>query len=294
MLASKLISNDLKINLVGLDELIGYEGPGEDVSSFRQLNMREDEMPLVVRMEQNRARLVEHLLEYQTEFDSKSIRHSVLHKISNQRVNRKDDVFKMIRVGVEEGNDLEKIERSSRSECLRELRMLKNTYQLVSKASNCKYKKTLSRICQCFPLITCSYLPFAVKPPVSFYQMECISKNYPKVMMHSAFAYLIPNISDEYCSLLKKAHMLHQFEFHLTMSGVHRTNTTIIRETKLISIINSYTQTAINKSHFEFDTQIAFLKEYNLIFMKVDKITVGNEVLRAAKLWEQLEKKYIS
>lgn len=109
--------------------------------------------------------------------------------------------------------------------------------------------------------------------------------------MHSAFAYLIPNINDEYCSLLKKAHMLHQFEFHLTMSGVHRTNTLIIRETKLLSIINNYTQTAINKSYFEYDTQIAFLKEYNLISVKVDKITVAEEVLRAAKLWVQLEKK---
>lgn len=295
MLASKLLSGDLKINLVGLDELIGYEGPGEDVSSFRQLNMREDEMPLVTRMEQNRSRLVDHLREYQTEFDPKTISNFVLHRIANQKVNRKDDVFKLIRVGVEEGNDLEKIERSSRLECLRELRMLKNTYRLVSKASTSRYGKTLSRICQSFPLITCSYLPFAVNPTVSFYHMECISKNYPKVMMNCAFAYLIPKTNDIYCSLLKKAHMLHQFEFHLTVSGVLRTNTLIIRETKLISIIKNYTQTAIMKSHFEYDTQIAFFKEYNLISVNNNgEINVVVEILKAAKLWEQLEKNIIN
>lgn len=295
MLASKLLSGDLKIKLIGLDELIGYEGPGEDVSSFRQLNMREDEESLVTRMERNRSKLVDHLREYQAEFDPKSIRNFVLRKIANQRdVNRKDDVFKMVRVGVEEGNDLEKIERYSRSECLRELRMLKNTYRLVSKASGHRYGKTLSRICQSFPLITCSYLPFAVNPIVSFYQMDCISRNYPKVMMNSAFAYLIPKTNDEYCVLLKKAHMLYQFEFHLTVSGVRRTNTSVIRETKLIPIINGYTQSAIKKSHFAYETQIAFLKEYNLIFVTVNEITVGDEVLRAAELWDELVKKNIT
>lgn len=294
MLATKLLGGgDLKINLVGLDELIGYEGPGEDVSSFRQLNTREGELSLAARLERNRSKMVHHLREYQADFDPRSIRHFVLRKIASQKAIRKDDVFKMVRIGVEEGNDFQEIERATRSECLRELRMLRNTYRLVSEGYDNSCGKTLSRVCQSFPLVTCSYLPFAFNPTVSFYRMDSVSINYPKVMMNCAFAYLVPNTDDEYCSLLRKAHMLHQFEFHLTVSDVHRTNTSIIRETQLVPVINRYTEVAIRKSNFKKDERIAFLKEYNLIYAaNADvKIVVAEEVFRAAKLWEKLEKK---
>lgn len=98
-----------------------------------------------------------------------------------------------------------------------------HTYRLVSNADNncCKYHTTWSRICDSFPIVTCSYIKCAVHTTVSVGKMQSLSKNYPTVMMTSAFAFLIPNKDETFCTLLKKsAYAFHQYEFFATVSGL--------------------------------------------------------------------------
>lgn len=196
------------------------------------------------------------------------------------------DVYRLIQIGVERGNDLEKILKTSKPEFVIELKRLIRAYRLVSNADNgCKHQTTLSRICDSFPTVTCSYIGRAVHTTVSVGKMQSLSKNYPTAMMTSAFAYLIPDRDETYCSLLKKAHMLHQYEFFATVNG-HRMHTRSVRRTTdLINEVTARTDAAIRESRVDYQTQIDFLTKNRLIATDDGTITVTDDVLEAVNIW---------
>lgn len=198
------------------------------------------------------------------------------------------DVMKMITIGVERGNNLKKIEENSTPTAVNEIKRLTKAYNLVSH-SNTKYAVTLSRICDAFAWLTCHYLhTTAINPTVSFTRMESICKNYPRAMMNSAFAYLIPNKADEFCTFLKKAHMLHQYEFNKTISGQR-----FPKQSESLSILSNvlkYTQAAINGSFISYDAQIGYLKKFDVISENENEIIVTEQVLAAVKVWEKMER----
>lgn len=201
--------------------------------------------------------------------------------------NNNNDVFKLIRIGIERGNNLEKILRTSKPEFVIELKKLIELYNLVSNVNNSKYALTLSSICNSFPKITCSYIKCAIHTVVSVGKMQLISKNYPTVMMTSAFAFFIPNKNETFCLLLKKAHMLHQFEFFSTVSGIRMYTSSNQRNVNLISNTLKQIDAAINETHMTYKMQINFLKENHLITLNNNKITVSEEVLEAVKVWDK-------
>lgn len=208
---------------------------------------------------------------------------------SNKRVMEKD-ISMLVKIGIEEGNDLEKIDMKLLPEVKDKFERLKMKYNLVSKAKNNKYAMTLSRIYESVPLTTCLYLKDEAKnPTVSFELMENICKNYPRVMMTTAFAYLIPNKDDEFCLFLKKAHLLHQYQFFDIISNHSHPSSSFDFEDELISKVYSNTQAAINGSHIEYDTQMKFLNTNNLIVEHESEVTVTEIVQDAVKLWDQKE-----
>lgn len=226
-------------------------------------------------------------------FEPKFIIWSINRTIIASQEERKHDIVKLIACGIERGNDLEKIERTSKPEAIAEIKRLRETYKLVSKANKSKYAVTLSRVCVCFPWLTCHYLRVAKNPTVSFIRMESISRDYPRVMMTAAFAYLIPNKPDIFCSLLKKAHMLHQYEFFRTISGVDcPTTLSADHKRRIIQDVKKRTQVAINGSFVERDTQLTFLKQFGVIIETENGMIVSNPILEAVKVWEELEIKY--
>ncbi|XP_060875808.1 uncharacterized protein LOC132949062 [Metopolophium dirhodum] len=154
-----------------------------------------------------------------------------------------------------------------------------------TRSKNKKSAVTLSKICKSVPILTClNFKNEAENPIVSFELMDTICKNYFRVMMASAFAYLIPNKEDEFCLFLKKAHLLHQYQFFATISPQNHPSSSIDHEHELIYKVYVNTQAAINGSHIEYDVQIKFLKENDLIEEVENEITVTEGVLEAVKL----------
>ncbi|KAF0755494.1 nucleoprotein [Aphis craccivora] len=224
---------------------------------------------------------------YEQAFDPKSI----LSYIATQSPNKNDmdrNIYFLFMLGVEKGNNLDKITEKLSPTDQRLFQTLKCMYNLVPKAKTSKSAVTLSRICESVPILTCLYLKNKAKNPiVSFELMESICKNYPRVMMTSAFAYLIPNKEDEFCQFLKKAHLLYQYQFFATISPQSHPCSTVDDEDEFISKVYVGTQAAINGSHIEYDIQMEFLKVNDLIVEVENKITVTEDVLEAAKLWDE-------
>lgn len=222
---------------------------------------------------------------YEQEFDPKVILSYI--ENSDKHVMEKD-INMLVKIGIEEGNNLEKIYMKLLPELKDKFNRFKIKYNLVSKAKKNKHAVTLSRIYESVPITTCLYLKHDAKnPTVSFEVMESICKNYPRVMMTSAFAYLIPNKEDEFCLFLKKAHLLHQYQFFDTISSQSHPRLSVDLEDKFISKVYVKTQAAINESHIEYDIQIKFLKENDLIVEGENEITVTEIVGEAVKLWDQ-------
>ncbi|XP_026818801.1 uncharacterized protein LOC113557463 [Rhopalosiphum maidis] len=210
---------------------------------------------------------------------------------SSKNMGRDIDILVML--GIEKGNNLEKITKILSPKFKYEFIRLKTTYKLVSKAKTSKSAMTLSRICESVPLKTCGYLKnHAKNPVVSFELMEFICKNYPKVMMTSAFAYLIPNKEEEFCQFLKKAHCLHQYEFFARISSQRYPISSHDTKDELISKVYAKTQAAINRSHMKYDVQIKFLKENDLIVQGENEITVTEGVLEAKNLWDEIVRQH--
>ncbi|XP_060855807.1 uncharacterized protein LOC132933554 [Metopolophium dirhodum] len=226
---------------------------------------------------------------YEQEFDPKFILSHIAAQNSDKKVMFRD-IHMMIKLGIERGNNLEKIAIKSSPELKIELIKLRMKYKLVSKAINSKSGVTLSRVCESFPRLTCVYLKDEAKNPiVPFELMETICKNYPRVMMTSAFAYLIPNKESKYCLFLKKAHLLHQYQLFATISQKSYPSSSVDVENEFISKVYVSTQAAINGSHVEYDDQIKFLKENDLIEEVENEMTVTEGVLEAVKLWDEKE-----
>ena len=124
------------------------------------------------------------------------------------------DVKLMITFAVERGNNLEKIAAHSSAAAISEIRRLESKYGLVTKASSPE-SITLDRVCLQFPMLTCNYMREALKPVVDkriFLLSVC--SDYPQVMMHKAFATLIPkSLSEEYKRIISDAHCVHQAHF---------------------------------------------------------------------------------
>ncbi|KAL4103702.1 hypothetical protein QTP88_019046 [Uroleucon formosanum] len=227
---------------------------------------------------------------YEQEFDPKVILSHIFTQDHDEEVMFRD-INIMVKLGIERGNNLKKIAIKSSTELRLELERLRIKYQLVSKAKSSKSAVTLSRVCESFPIITCQYLKYKAKNPVvPFELMETICKNYPRVMMTSAFAYLIPNKESEYCIFLKKAHLLHQYQFFATLSKKSYPSSSVDVENEFISKVYASTQAAINGSHEKYDVQIKFLKDNGLIEEVENEITVTEGVLEAVKLWDEKER----
>lgn len=224
--------------------------------------------------------------EYQMDFDPILIGTNILSKIGT--VGREaviDDVYTMIEFYIQGGYNLEyMIEKTPKPEFASTLRRLIKTYNLVSKATNSE-SMTLYRICESFPELTCSYLTKSPNSLIPFDTMNIFTCNYPKVMMTSAFAYLIPNKTEIFCLLLKEAHMVYRYALYFcTRPGIL---SKIDDDAEIISQCLQFTHSAINRSVVPYSKQIQFLKQHDLITVEDNKITVTGDVYKAAEMWKE-------
>lgn len=224
-------------------------------------------------------------------FNPKKLSHILLLKRKLFPESRRIDMECIIKICVERGENLDFIRLSSKIGLIELLDVYNKRYDLVSHENDSKIAVTLSRITKCFPKFTCWYLLNSAKnPTVSFETMNEICKNYPKVMMTPAFAFLIPNTNDNFCVLLKNAHMLHQCEFQRENLNFQRM-TRADRKFAAFGIINNVireTEAAIAESHINDKMQLQLLEEFNLISVnEAGIIVVPEEVINAAMLWEE-------
>lgn len=181
---------------------------------------------------------------------------------------RMRDVRRMVALAAWLGNDdLDAAEHALRSRPARnELRRLRAAYGLVSEARGSGTAVTLSRICLCFPAHACAY----------HHRIGGVRR----VMAFPAFAYLIPDRDEEYCRLLRDAHMFYRYEdwtlqFPRSSSAV-----------ETVALISRFTLTAIRNSHVNHGEQIIALRRFGLVS---DVPMVLNEMSAAADKWHSLE-----
>lgn len=114
----------------------------------------------------------------------------------------KHDIHRLVQLGSERGNNLEKMTKGASKEFLDILKQLKTTYCLKSKAGKNPHAITQSRVCMTFPHIACSFAKINRNPIVSGDALDAMDVSYPRVMMTSAFGSIIPNNHEEYCKII--------------------------------------------------------------------------------------------
>jgi hypothetical protein len=143
-------------------------------------------------------------------FDERAVFEKIL-KIGKDSAEK--DVKRMVAFAVERGNNLEKIVSHSSAAVKSEIKRLISKYGLVTKAKSPE-SITLDRVCLAFPPLTCNYMQTARNTVVDRKALLSACSDYPQVMMHKAFATLIPkNLSGECEKTIIDAHCLHQAHF---------------------------------------------------------------------------------
>lgn len=230
-------------------------------------------------------------------FNAQYIKDTILAK---ENTYHRDAVFKhisiMIMLGIEKGDDLEFIQfmYTSKPSYAHYFSKLMEVYHLEEKDWRSRTTITLTRVLLTFPDRTCLYLHQHAETTHTYRGilecMQAISKNYPKEMITFAFTFLIPNKENEFCLLIKKAHMLFQHVFFskkVTQSCISNI------AKRIISDIIKYTDTVINESHINYEAQIYLLKKFDLIteVENTDDFNVTEKVIEAAKKWDELIEK---
>lgn len=227
-------------------------------------------------------------------FNGKNLSTILLLKRKLAAEERRLDFECIIKITLERGENLDFIRVSSKPGLIELLNVYKQRYDLVSHDDGSPTAVTLARVIKCFPRFACWYMLHSAKNPVvPFVKMNSISANYPKVMMTSAFAFLIPNTNEYYCVLLKNAHMLHQCQFHRQSLNLRRTfnrDRTAYSELNIINLVINETEAAIAESHILYEEQMNLLKIYKAISVVDTEIRLPKEVLDAAKAWDELLK----
>lgn len=218
---------------------------------------------------------------YGPHFEPKLIAAAVLAKtreIGRAGDGRLSDIRRMVVLGVVRGDNLDAIESALNPESGRELRRLRRTYGLVSEARGCRSAVTLSRVCMSFPAHTCAYL--------HRFGPVAVNDRYPRAMATLAFAYLVPDRDAQWCTALRKAHMLYRYErFVRTSFGAASPPADVVRD-----VVHS-TRVAVRGSHVGYDTQIVALKRFGLIARDQGRdasaFVATEEVRRAARAWDE-------
>lgn len=230
-------------------------------------------------------------------FSPQYIKDTILEK---ENTYHQDVVFKhisiMIMLGIEKGDDLEFIQLmyASKPAYSYYFSKLMEVYHLEEKDWRSRTTITLTRILLSFPDRTCLYLHQhgdTIHTCGGILKwIQSISANYPKEMITFAFTFLIPNKEKEFCLFIKKAHMLFQHIF-FSKKLIHSCTSNIAH--RLIPYIVKYTETVINESHIDYDSQIYLLKKFDLITMVEDtnEINATEKVIEAAKKWDELIEK---
>lgn len=122
----------------------------------------------------------------------------------------KNDIYHLIQIGLERGNNVDNMQKTSSDAFRTKLLALKTKYNLKAKAGNNRYALTLSRVCALFPVVSCSYMKFCKNSTVPKAVMESISPGYPAIMMCGAFASLILAWADK----LADAYLLFAYQFN--------------------------------------------------------------------------------
>lgn len=189
-----------------------------------------------------------------------------------------NDICLMVQIGLERGNNVDKMMKSKDGKFLEMLRRFKTDYNLVSSAKGNNKAITLSRICIVFPHLACLYMTKWKNPTVSYNIMNDMVRGYPKQLMTRFFAGLIPTENDSGILKLINAHLLHQYEY---------TRIVIVDKTKLthqyiMKIITEYLDIARTDSIVPIEMQKKYLKDWGLY----ENGTASAIVVQASEVWE--------
>lgn len=234
---------------------------------------------------------------YVLPFSAQYIKDTILAKESTYH---QDVVFKhtliMIMLGIEKGDDLEFIQLmfTSKPAYSHYFDKLMEVYHLEEKDWRSRTSITLNRVLLSFPDRTCLYLHQHADTTHTYKgilkSVQLIVPNYPKEMITFAFTFLIPNNGKKFCLFLKKAHMLFQHVFF--REKLINGSISNIAD-RIIPYVIKYTETVINESHIDYESQIYLLTKFDLITMveNTDDFIVTEKVIEAAKKWDELIEK---
>jgi len=230
------------------------------------------------------AKLFAEMIQYQG-FNPTEIRQKILQRIGTDEA-RKRDVHTLIKIGLERGNNIEKILKTSTPAFGQTLKGLRKFYRLMSKAGNNRNAITLSRVCMAFPKESCSYMEFCRNPIVSKETMTSICSKYPTQMMTRAFASLIP-YGYAVTQTLKNAYMVHQFVFN---SIINRTKYNEASKKQFIDDLIRFMEADVNRQFIPTEERLDTLIAWKMIKAvpadnPVNAYQVTKEIKEASDIW---------
>lgn len=179
------------------------------------------------------------------------------------------DIHRMVQIGSERGNNLEKLTKGASRSFLDVLKRLKTTYCLKSKAGKNPHAITLSRVCMSFPHVSCSYARINRNPIVHGSALDENNFIYPRQMMTAAFGSIIPNYQEALYKRIINAFYIYQYEFGIVVSP----DKTKIKSAKAsLPDLSKYLNAAITGSVMTTSTRINLLVEWDII-LKLDDNT---------------------
>jgi len=230
-------------------------------------------------------------LQYQG-FNPQVIAEMIISRVGTD-ASKANDVYKMIQIGLERGNNIENILKTSTPEFGASLKALRTTYCLKSKAGNSRYAITLSRVCMVFPMVSCHYMQYCKNTTVSKQLLFEISPDYPPFMMTGAFASMIPT-GYNFTKHLKNAFMIHQYEFNAIINR-KKYNLMKKKPTKkeIIAELTKYMEAGVNGTLIKLEDKLSNLVAWNILKPNKKATTKGDAyrlsiaVHRASQVWTE-------
>lgn len=215
-------------------------------------------------------------------YDPKLVAFIVISIRNDDIENRRHDIEKMVIIAIERGNNVESIKKNSTAEFLEQVKRLVSTYNIKPKAGQSRSNITFSRVAMSFPIYTCEYMTAAKSPTVPHSLIDALVPSYPRYMMTSAFASMIPRTGEQYTYDLLYAHCIHQLEFTKIVSKKSPQP-----EEDMVADVMKYSDAAINGSYLTKEVQLSRLISWGLVAKaKGGLIQATQKVKDAANQWK--------
>ena len=187
----------------------------------------------------------------------------------------KDDIIKMIIIGVERGNMITTMHERSSETAAKIIRDLKKDYALVDKPGKSLNALTLSRVALAFPHLACEYSAMAFSRTVP---ASSLPVDFPLQMTHSAFANLIPVSNNNIMMELSQMLLYYQVRFSMVVDKKAKRGTYEECKEKCLK----YIEAGYNSTYVDEEKRVELLVGWGILItaskMSPNTIKVSNAV----------------